>query len=221
MSLGDIEYFCPNIRHVLTHLLQSGSFCSHIIEVWSQLWSAFQSVGYWDMALVFKAKVQLSQPSISWLMIEVLAQLISAIQSRMRFFDLYEANFDKLRLMIDVWFQPRHASRVPNAPLKSMYLSLLCTLYFRFLHSHHVFFNLESVDAVHIDSHLSRHFTMRCRQLITFGLCKYVNPCLIGIWRLPLKCPELSAPCQLVRWRMVAPYNETSNAQTWPFSNLS
>ena len=70
------------------------------------------------------AKLQLSLPGISWPMIEVLAQLRSAMQSRMTFLDLYEANIDKLRLIMDVSFLPRHASRVTNTPLKHMYPSL-------------------------------------------------------------------------------------------------
>jgi len=56
-------------------------------------------------------------------MIEVQAQLKSAILSRMTFLDLYEANFDMLRLILDVSFLPRHASRVTNKPPKRMYPS--------------------------------------------------------------------------------------------------
>jgi len=48
------------------------------------------------MVEVFIAKLQPSLQGISCPMIEVLAQLRSAIQSTMRFLDLYEANFDKL-----------------------------------------------------------------------------------------------------------------------------
>jgi len=60
-------------------------------------------------------------PAISWPMMEVQAQLRSAIQSRKMLLDLYEANFDMLRLILDVSFQPRHASRVTNKPPKRMY----------------------------------------------------------------------------------------------------
>jgi len=70
------------------------------------------------------AMLQLSLPGISWPLIEVLAQLKSTIQSRMMFLDLYEANFDKLRLIMDSSFWPRHASRATNMPLKRMYPSL-------------------------------------------------------------------------------------------------
>jgi len=117
------------------------------------------------------AKPQLSLLSISWPLIEVLAQLKSTIQSRMMFLDLYEANFDKLQLIMDASFRPRHASRVTNTPPKRMYSNLLCTVYFSFLYSHHVFLDFESVDEVHTDRHLSRHFMFRCRRLILLGLC--------------------------------------------------
>ena len=40
-----------------------------------------------------------------------------------------------------------------------------------------------------------------------------------GYWRPPLKCVELSAPCQLVRRRKVALCNYTINEQTCPISN--
>ena len=98
------------------------------------------------------AKLHLSLPGVSWSLIEVLAQLKFPIQSRMMFWDLYEANFDTMRLIMDVSFRPRHASRAT-------------------LHSHHVLFDSESVDAVHTDCHPSRHFMFRCRRLILLGLC--------------------------------------------------
>jgi len=47
------------------------------------------------MAQVFMAKLQLLLPGISWPLIEVLAQLRSAIQSRITFLEWYAANFDK------------------------------------------------------------------------------------------------------------------------------
>jgi hypothetical protein len=86
------------------------------------------------MAHVLIAKLYLALPDLSWPLIEVLAQLKSPIQSRMMFLDLYEANFDKLQLIMDVSFWPRRASRET-------------------LHSHHVFFDFESVDAVHTECH--------------------------------------------------------------------
>jgi len=42
----------------------------------------------------------------------------------MMFLDLYEANFDKLRLIMDASFRPSHASRATNTPPKHMYPSL-------------------------------------------------------------------------------------------------
>jgi len=75
------------------------------------------------MAQIFIAKLQLLLADVSRHMNEVQKQLRSAIQSRLSFLDLYEANFDKLRLIMDVQFQPRHAWRVTNEALKRMYHS--------------------------------------------------------------------------------------------------
>jgi len=100
--LGDIEYLCQNMRHRLTYLWQIRSFCWHIIEVLALLWSASQRVGSWDTAQVFLAQMPLSQPGFSWLMIEDHSQLRSSILSSMSFLDLDEANFDKLRVIMDV-----------------------------------------------------------------------------------------------------------------------
>jgi len=44
----------------------------------------------------------LSLPGFSWPMIEDHSQQRSSILSRMSFLDMYEANFDKLRVIIDV-----------------------------------------------------------------------------------------------------------------------
>jgi len=66
------------------------------------------------------SKPQLLLPGISLPMIEVHAQLKSAIQCRMTFLDLYDANCDKLQLIMDVSFQPRHTSIATNKPLKRM-----------------------------------------------------------------------------------------------------
>jgi len=62
------------------------------------------------MALVFMEKLHLSLLGMCWPMIKVQAQLRSAIQSRMTFLDFYEVNFGKLRLIMNVSFQVRHAS---------------------------------------------------------------------------------------------------------------
>jgi len=45
------------------------------------------------------------------------------IQSRMSFLDIYEANFDRLRLIIDISFHPRHASRATIKAPMCMYPS--------------------------------------------------------------------------------------------------
>ena len=60
---------------------------------------------------------------------------------------MYEANFDKLRVIMDVSFQPRHASRATNKPVKRMYLQyVVYFVYFGLLYSHHIFFDFELVD---------------------------------------------------------------------------
>jgi hypothetical protein len=88
VSLGDIEYFCQNIRHWITYLLQSCTFYCLIIEVWEDSTSALQCVGYWDTAWRFRAKQQRALAGISWPLIDVLAQQQYTIQSRMMFLDL-------------------------------------------------------------------------------------------------------------------------------------
>jgi hypothetical protein len=55
------------------------------------------------------AKLQPSLLGITWPLIEVLVQPISTIQSRMMFLDLYEANFDKMRLIMVTSYQHSHA----------------------------------------------------------------------------------------------------------------
>jgi len=94
----------------LTYLWQSRSVCRNIIVVQAQLWFASPTVRDWDTARVFMAKLQLSLVGLSWPIIEVLAQLRSAIQSRMMCLDLSEADFDKLWLVMEVSFQTWHTS---------------------------------------------------------------------------------------------------------------
>jgi len=45
------------------------------------------------------------------------------IQSRMSFLDIYKANFDKLRLIMDISYLPGHASKATNKPPMRMYPS--------------------------------------------------------------------------------------------------
>jgi len=83
---------------------------------------------------------------------------------------MYEANFDKLQVIMVVSFQPKHVSRATNKPPKRMYLQYVVYFaYFTLLHSHHVFFNFELLDTVYTD--LSRYFTFRCRRLILLRVC--------------------------------------------------
>jgi len=123
-----------------------------------------------------------------------------AIQSRVRLLDVYETT---LPLILDVSFKQRYASRATNTAPDRMYCSLRCTLYYSLLNWHHVFFDFVSMDAVLTECDLSIHFMFWCRQLIPLVLCWYINLCLIGMWRPPLKCVQLSAPCQFMSWRKV------------------
>ena len=121
-------------------------------------------------------------------MIEDYAQLRSSIPFRMTFLDMYEANFDKLRVIMDVSLQPRHTARATNKPPKCMYLQYVVHfVYCSLLHSHHVFFDFELVDTVHTD--LSRHFTFRCRWLPWLRACEDMNLCLISMLKAAANMP--------------------------------
>jgi len=66
--------------------------------------------------------------------------------------DMYEANFDKLRVIMDVSCQPRHDPRATSKPPKHVYLQYIVHLvYFSLLHSQHIFFGFDLVDTVHAD----------------------------------------------------------------------
>jgi hypothetical protein len=54
------------------------------------------------MAWAFLARLQLALARFSWPMIECHSQLSYSILSRMNLFDMYEANFDKLRVIMDI-----------------------------------------------------------------------------------------------------------------------
>ena len=96
---------------LLMYSCQSRGLCSNIILVLAHIRSTSPRVGDWDTRWVFTATLQLVLLGLSWPMIEVCAQLRSAIQSRMTFLDLSEANFDKLQRIMHVSFQPRHVSK--------------------------------------------------------------------------------------------------------------
>jgi len=121
--LGDIEHLCLNMRHWLTNFWQSRSLCRHFIEVLAHLWSTSQRVRCWDTAQVLLAKLQHSLQGMSWPMIDVQDNWDLPIQSRMSCLDIYKVNFDKLRLIMDISSQPRHASRATNKPPMRMYPS--------------------------------------------------------------------------------------------------
>jgi len=71
-----------------------------------------------------------------------------------------------------------------SKPLKCIYHSLLCTIEFSLLHSHHSFFCFESVDTMYTEFHLSRLYTFRCSQLIPHGCC-YINKMNFCHWEPP------------------------------------
>jgi len=100
------------MRHGLTYSWQSSRLCRNIIVIWTQLGSQSQSVGDWDTVQVFMAKLHLWLIVMSWPMIEVQAQLRSAIKSRMTFLDFYEVNIGKRLLIMKVSFQVRHAATI-------------------------------------------------------------------------------------------------------------
>jgi len=165
-----IEFQCQNMNHELTYSWRSHSLCSNIVFVLAHLKCTLQSIGNWDTAWAFLAKLQLSLLVMSQPLIEVQEQLKFAIRSRMTLLDFHEANFGKLRLIMNVSFQLRHTSS------SIMSLWSVCTpLYsavfdISLLHSHLVFFGFESVDHVNTDCHFSRYCTFRCRRLIPPGL---------------------------------------------------
>jgi hypothetical protein len=87
-----------------------------------------QCVGHWDTARVLIAKLHLSLLGMSWPMIwpmiKVQAQWRTAIQSRMTFLDFDDVNFSKLRLIVHVSFQVRHASTVTISAYSTLYCAL-------------------------------------------------------------------------------------------------
>jgi hypothetical protein len=93
---------CQNMGHGLTCLWQGCNMGRNIIVVRAHIKCASQWVGIWDTARLLLGILQLSLLVISWPMIEVQVQVISAIQRRMTFLNLYEANFGKLWLIMNV-----------------------------------------------------------------------------------------------------------------------
>jgi len=114
--LGDIEYLCQNMRHRLTYSWQSRNFSWNIIEVLAHLWSASQRVRSWDTSWVFLAQMPVLLPGFSWPMIKDHSQLQSSILSRMSFLDMYEANFDKLRVIIVVLIPAQTRLKIDKYP---------------------------------------------------------------------------------------------------------
>jgi hypothetical protein len=89
------------------------------------------------MAKLHFSLLGMSRPMILS-MIEVHAQLRSAIQCRMTFLDFNEVNFGKLRLIVNVSFQTRHASTATISlqsacsPLHSALFILVCFILITF-----------------------------------------------------------------------------------------
>jgi hypothetical protein len=73
-------------------------------------------------------------------------------------------------------------------PPKGMYLQYVVhCVYLSMFHSHDVFFDFELVEPVETD--LSRHFTFRCRQLITLRAWYDINLCMISILKAAANMP--------------------------------
>ena len=168
--LGDNEYLCQDMRHRLTYSGQSRSFCWHIIEVLAHLWSASQRVGSWDMAQVLWLKCRFCCRGFAGLLLKIIHNW------DLQFCPEWASSIcmkPTLTTCESLWmwsFQPRNASRATHKPPKRMYLQYVVHfVYFSLLHSHHVFFDCESVDPAHTD--LSRHFTYGCRRLIPLRAC--------------------------------------------------
>jgi len=100
------------MRHGLTCLWLSCWMCRNIIVVRAHLKLVSQIVPDRDTAQVFMAKLHLCLLGMLWPMIEVQAQLRSAIQSRMTLLGFNEVYFGKLWLIMNVWFEVRHTSTV-------------------------------------------------------------------------------------------------------------
>jgi hypothetical protein len=127
-----IEFQWQNIRRGVTDVWQSCRFRQNIILVQTHLRLASQCISDCDTTRVFMTKLCLSLCGMSSPMIEVQAQLRSAILSRMTFFDFYEANVGKLQLSRNISFQVTHATTATISlqsactPPYSAYCSIVC-----------------------------------------------------------------------------------------------
>jgi len=148
--------------------------------------SALQTVRCWDTACLFMARLQPLLLGMSCHIIDIQAQLGSAILGRMTFFDLYDVNFDTLWHIMDTVFQPKHGSGESDKPPKHMYSSLQYTVDFGLLYSHYVLIDFELVKVVHTDCHVLKHFTCRCRRWILLDLGWLKNLSFIGMHMQPL-----------------------------------
>jgi hypothetical protein len=191
------------MRHGLTPSWQSHILCWHIIEILAHRRSGSQRVRHGDTARVLMTQIKRMLQGLSWPLIEGHVQLRSSILSRMGFLDTYQANFNKLWVIMDVIFQPRHATRVTNKPLKHIYLQYIVRLVeFSLLHSHHVFFDFELVDTVNTD--LTRLFTLRCRWLIPLRACWNMNLFLISPLKATDNVPSTVSSIATIHRRKVA-----------------
>jgi len=111
-----IAYLCQNMKHGWTYSGWRYSLRRNIIVVRTHLRSAFQCIRDWHTDRIFMAKLHLSLLGMSWPMMEVQAELRSAIQSRMTFLDFYDINFGKLQLIMNVSLQVRHAPTATISP---------------------------------------------------------------------------------------------------------
>jgi hypothetical protein len=154
-------------------------------------------------------------------MIDVQVQLKSAFLSRIRSFDMYNANFGTAWLIQNVPFQYRHASGATNIHLKHSYPSPLCTLYFLFVSFLScclwLWFNRSC--APRLSSTKTLHIWMYAAEpnrplLITQSM-------LDGYMKATAKMDWTVSSMSTVDWTKVALHSYTTKAQTWPFRNLT
>jgi len=120
-NLGDIEYLCQNMRHRLTYLSQAAGFadiplkCGHTSDPNPQESNAEPWHQYLWLSCSFCYQVFAGL----WLKFRHTWGLQSS--PKWGCWICMKANFDKLRLNMDVSFQPRHAWIATNQPQKHMY----------------------------------------------------------------------------------------------------
>jgi len=124
------------------------------------------------MARVIIAQLQLLLPGISLTLNEVQIHHNSEILSFLMFLELYQANFCKLQITVDVYFQPRYISEqwMGDHPGDCSALCIVLGVIVKY-----DFIHIESVDSVHTDRHQSISLELRCRWLISLGIELFIK----------------------------------------------